>query len=163
MTEPRKYRYKVSLRITHPTMPAEKFTEELGLEPYRTWTVGQPRQTPKGSPLPGIYKNSYWSHSFETPQDGNLEAFLLSVINNLAIHAATFRGVAEAGGHAEFFIGYFMEASNVGLYFDPELQQKCAALGISLSLDIYDPDGPTSGAAQQGVQPEVPASGRSSG
>ena len=147
MTEPRKYRYKVSLRISHPSLPPEQITAILGLEPSRSWTAGQTRRTPKGSPLPGEYKDCYWSHSFDTPMDGELEAFALGVLSNLAIHADTFRGAADSGGKTELFIGLFMETSNVELYFSAALHAKCAELGVCLYLDIYDPDRTDSDAA----------------
>jgi len=147
MAEPRKYRYKVTLRISHPSLRPEQITATLGVEPDRSWTVGQPRKTPKGSPLPGEYKNCYWSHSFPTPSDGELEAFVLGVLNSLSTHADTFRGVADTGGQVELFIGLFMEASNVELYFNTGLHAKCAELGVCLYLDIYDPDRPEADAA----------------
>ena len=147
MSDPRKYRYKLTLRISHPSLPPEQITAALRLEPDRSWTVGSPRKTPKGSPLPGEYKNCFWSHSFDTPADGEFEAFALSVLNSLSTHADTFREVADTGGHAEFFVGIFMETSNVELYLSTGLHAKCVELGISLYLDIYDPDRPESGAA----------------
>lgn len=145
MAEARKYRYKASLRISHPSLSPEEITSSIRLEPSRSWIIGQPRATPTGAPLSGVNKNNFWTHSFAVPDDGALEEFILCVLDEPTGRSQALRMIADTGGKNELFIGLFMETSNVELYFNPKLHSRCGQLGIALYLDIYDPDQPASG------------------
>ena len=131
------YRYSVTLRITHPELLPQLVTSELGLEPHRSWGVGEPRSTPTGSPLPGVRKDSFWSYQFVTPTDGELEQFLLSVVASLSAHADYFQHISSSGGRSELFVGFFMQSRNTGVVLSPQLQEACSALALAVALDIY--------------------------
>jgi Domain of unknown function (DUF4279) len=67
------YRYAISLRVTHPSLDPAEITSALQLTPSRTWRAGEPRTTPKGTPLQGVYSNTFWTRSFvegEFPRKG---------------------------------------------------------------------------------------------
>ena len=51
--------YSISLRVRHPRLATDEWRGALGLRPGRSWVVGEPRTTPIGTPLPGIYNESY--------------------------------------------------------------------------------------------------------
>ena len=137
------YRYRVSLTLTHPTLSAAELGTVLPVRPDHQGTVGEPRQTPKGGPLPGTYKESFWRHSFATPPDANLEGLIARLADSLA---PTLPRLLSGGGKARLFIGLFLQQENIGLELSPELMSQCGALSISLGFDIYGPD-PTEGAA----------------
>ena len=128
--------------MTHPSLPAPHFTAALGLEPRHSGTVGESRRTPKGNPLPGEYKESFWSHSFATPKDSEIESFLITVLEQLSARAAFFSEFQATGGRAQLFIGFFLQTSNTGFSISPGLQRLGASLGISFGFDIYDTDEP---------------------
>lgn len=134
------YRYAVSLRIRHPTWPAAKVSEILGLAPDRTWDVGAPRRTAKGASLEGTNEDSYWTHSFGTFEDANLEAYLDLALDDLSRKADAFARIAETGGQAEFFVGLFLEQWNAGYSISPGMHQRLASLRLALSIDIYSFD-----------------------
>ena len=138
------YRYAVSLRIRHPTWPAVKVSEILGLVPDRTWDVGAPRQTARGMPLEGTNADSYWTHSFGTFEDANLEGYLDSTLDDLSTKAGAFGLIAETGGTAELFVGLFLEQWNTGYSISAGMHQRLASLGLALSIDIYSFDGESS-------------------
>lgn len=55
------YQYVISLRIWHPTFPKEEISEMVGRCAKHSWTVGTPRISPKGNPLGGLHKSTYWT------------------------------------------------------------------------------------------------------
>lgn len=141
------YRYAVSLRIRHPTWPAVKVSEILGLVPDRTWDVGAPRQTARGVSLEGTNADSYWTHSFGTFEDGNLEGYLDLALDELSTKAEAFRLIAETGGTAELFVGLFLEQWNAGYSISSGMHHRLASLGLALSIDIYSVDEQPAGVA----------------
>lgn len=68
----------------------------------------------------------------------------MTLLDSLSAQNDTFRKVADTGGHTELSIGLFMQYFNVELYFKPALHTKLSELGVSIFLDIYDPDKPES-------------------
>ncbi|WP_425500987.1 DUF4279 domain-containing protein [Pseudoxanthomonas gei] len=125
----------------------EFFSSSLGRDPRYSWTVGQPRVTRKGAPLPGIYKETYCSYSFDVPEDDDLPRFLDETLTDLAQHKGLFDKIQESGGKAGFFIGLFTGAFNTGFVLSADLQRRSAALGLSLDFDIYGYGGSSDDAA----------------
>ncbi|MBI4996094.1 MAG: hypothetical protein HZC22_04190 [Rhodocyclales bacterium] len=130
------YRYAVSLRIWHPSENPSGFSAALGLEPRCIDVAGQPRVR-KGKVLEFVPKESYWTHEFDIDIEQDIEDYLLLKANALACHKDFFANICGTGGRAEFFIGLYVEAPNCGVVLSPKLQQKCAALNLSLAFDIY--------------------------
>ena len=137
-----RYRYKVSLAVTHPSLPAEKISAALNLVPAHSGSVGAERRTPKSGPLPGLNRESFWRYSFAAPSDDDLEQFLGLVVAQLEAASAFFKGLIASGGYARLFVGLFLEQENIGIEISSELQRRCSQLGISLGFDIYGPDQP---------------------
>ena len=57
--ERRHYWYSVALRIRHPDMDPQDVTAALGIEPKHAWRAGEARRTPVGTPLTGVYRDTY--------------------------------------------------------------------------------------------------------
>lgn len=136
MKEPR-YRYKVSLAITHPTISAARIGEVLRMEPDHSGSFGGARLTPKGSSLAGTYKESFWRRSLVVPDNDELEQFLASTVEQLEQYSQFFTDLKADGGTARLFVGLFLEQENIGIEISPELQGRCSRLGLSLGFDIY--------------------------
>jgi hypothetical protein len=134
--------FRVAIRVTHPAVLPESITERLGRSPDVTRAVGAPRHTPKGSPLPGVNKESYWL--LRGPESDDLPQ-LLDWANSVLEAAAPFvRELIGTGGRVEFFIGCFVNRQ-LGASLEPSLLSKCAELGAALVFDIYgELAGPTS-------------------
>ena len=135
------YDYKVSLRITHPTMDPSIITNTLGLKPSHSWKAGEPRETPNGENLDGINVQSYWTAQLTngnniSSEKIQLESFLLDKNYLLKQHASFFSSIKESKGNIEYFIGIFGN-KNMGCVFNSELLTSTNDLGIELSLDIY--------------------------
>jgi hypothetical protein len=135
------YRYFLSLRLWHPSLDLSIVTGTLGLSPKYTDTAGKARVR-KGKVLGKIANESYWTHEFDLGSEAeqDLEDCLLIHADQLMQHKALFDSICSTGGGAEFFIGFMLESFNCGFGLSPELQNKCAALNLGLSFDIYDSD-----------------------
>ena len=121
-------------------MPAARIGEVLRMEPDHSGSFGEDRLTPKGNPLPGKYKHSFWRRSLVAPNDDELEQSLASTAEQLEPYSRFFIDLMADGGSARLFIGLFLEQENIGIEISPELQGRCSRLGISLGFDIYGPD-----------------------
>lgn len=131
------YRYKISLRVTHPSLSHQEISTVLGREPRIGWTVGDSRVTPHGHALEGVRKESYWSVSLmEGHSEALIEQALAQCVEPLERHRTFLSRLKEDGGRAELFIGLFGER-NFGLELPPDLLGNCSRLGLALSLDIY--------------------------
>lgn len=138
------YRLCVSLRVSHPTIDPDEVTEVLGTEPFRKWKVGEPRTSPKGTPLEGVTKESFWAcHLHDekrlNSKDQYLEDYLAKLNKRLYPHAKYFESLVNSGGYIEYFIGWF-DGDNVGATFEPTLLKSTADLSIAIGLDIYAGD-----------------------
>ncbi|MDR3458390.1 MAG: DUF4279 domain-containing protein [Verrucomicrobiae bacterium] len=132
------YDYQISLRIVHPAMDPQVFTETLGLQPRIVQKFGDRRSTPTGTLLEGHYQRSYWSSSFIPPDDSDLPSFLAKTVENLRPHRAFFCHIRDTGGSVEFFVGLFTDGVNIGATLPYALLSDLGDMGIDLSLDIYD-------------------------
>ena len=138
--ESQPYRFKISLRLVHPSADLSPCSAEFGLEPSRQWLAGEPRTTPRGNPLEGLRRESYWTAPLETSADKRLEGALARIAQWLEEHDLFMTNHAGSGGSAELFIGFFLESFNTGFSLEPELLAKYASLGVALDFDMYGSD-----------------------
>lgn len=129
--------YELSLQLSHPTADPATFTEALGLDcTGRRILAGEPRSTPKGTPLEGVYPRSHWSHRFQPREAVDLVSHVSSIVAQLEMASEFFRQHAADGGDAELFLGLFVDG-NFDDILPAELLAQLGALGIDLRLDVY--------------------------
>ena len=138
MQSPPSYRFKISLRLRHPTADLSACTNEFGLAPFRQWTVGEARTSPRGKPLDGLWEDSYWTTPLDVQADEDLERALDRTAQWLAPHAPFLALHRASGGTTSLFIGLFLEGFNAGFALPPSLLAGYAALDVALELDLYD-------------------------
>lgn len=130
----------ISLRLRHSEGDVGRLLENWGLEVGRAWIAGRPRTTPGGTPLEGVWPDSY-AYS-PLPAEGTTLAhrlrLILARLEPLADELVAF---AEAGGTCELFVGWHFQR-NSGDMLDWELLRRLADCRLSLSLDIYPEAGP---------------------
>ncbi len=136
-----RYRYKISLRVRHPSMDPAEISSILRLAPSRSWSAGERRTTPSGEPLEGIWPETYWTARVT---EGNwpgkdLPTAVAELLDRLELNRSFLTRVRSEGGSAEFFVGWYLEG-NSGDVFDCGLLARMADLKINLSLDVYPPD-----------------------
>jgi hypothetical protein len=132
------YRYSFSLRLRHPSMDPETITTAIGLVPSRSWRAGDPRSTPKGTPLEGMNKETYWTAAIckgALPETPLPDAIAIS-LDNLSDKRSFLNRVRSEGGTVELFIGWYFDGQS-GDTFSHHLMARAADLGIDFALDIY--------------------------
>lgn len=128
--------FTVSLRVFHPTSSAETVSASLGLVPEFSWSVGQPRATPKGRRLEGIYKDTYCCFTMLPKQQGNFLEALRGLFKALELHGSYLRATREQGGRAELFIGVFSNTT-VGFTLGSSDMSVLQDLALDLSIEVY--------------------------
>jgi len=141
------YRFKVSLAFKHPSADLSGLSKLFGLEPFRQWHVGEPRTSPRGQPLDGTWKDSYWVAHLSPPDGASLEAFLSSTASWLSAHKSFFHQHSAAGGSAYLSVGFFITGLNAGILLDQQLLAQYASLGLALDFDCYSGGDEAGGAA----------------
>lgn len=95
MTE--KARYRISLRITHPSIRHLEISRQLGLEPDFSYTAGDARLSPKGDALGGTREASFWCHEARSG-DVTLELAIASFSQELARSKGFLDSLSSTGG-----------------------------------------------------------------
>lgn len=132
----RRYEFKVSLRLRHPKMNPDVISSELSLSSQFMYMARQRRKTPKGNLLSGFNKDSYWTCEMEYARGEGLADGLRASLSKLEKKSSFLKKFRATGGHAEFFIGWFVN-SNCGEVLDSDLLRRLADLKIDLSFDVY--------------------------
>jgi hypothetical protein len=131
-------RFKVSLRICHPSMDPDRISSIMGMTPRFSWKAGDRRKSRRGTDLPGARKETYWCAElceFSSPPR-KFAAELDKVLDKLQGHRDFLLEVRKQGGRCEFFIGWFCAPMDGGLLPHTTLAGM-ADLGIDLALNIY--------------------------
>jgi len=130
------YSFTVSLRVTHPMWQADRISTALNLRPSVEWSVGSPKTDGAGVPLGGVRDETYWSHSFGEPQQGDVTLFLEQCVAKLATYRDFFDKVVATGGEIELFIGVFGDR-NLGIIIPVDLMEQLSELHLALAFDVY--------------------------
>jgi hypothetical protein len=135
------YTYSISLRIRHPNNDLNYLGSLLKLESNREWIAGEPRKTPKDTPLEGINKESYWCARLpndpESSETCTLEDKLIEWTSNLEEYRAEFDKLLSEGGKIEYFIWIYCD-KNLGFELNHNLLTDIAGLSISIGI-VCDP------------------------
>ena len=131
------YRFRVSVRLLHPSENLTALAGQLGLEPSRSWIAGERRTSARGELLDGRWNHSYSTMPVDAENDEGLEATLERIASFLSEKAQELEQHVSSGGSIELFIGFFQEGFNSGFSLSSELMGKYAALGVRLDFDIY--------------------------
>ncbi len=134
------YTFRVSLRANHPSRDLSFLSELFSLKCRHGWTAGDERVTPKGTPLGGLRKESYWSaHVTEdetSSEQWQLEDILERSVAEVLGQSTELSGFFATGGRLNYFVGLY-GSRNYGLNFSPELMGKLVSAKIELQLDVY--------------------------
>ena len=128
--------YSVSLRVRHPSMDPRQISKALDLKPESSQKAGEPKRTPAGRLLTGVYAHSYWCSVIPHPKRLQLSPFLESLLVRLAPQRHFLARISQGGGSAELFVGWY-SGSNSGEELSWKLLKRLGELYLSLSLDVY--------------------------
>jgi hypothetical protein len=135
------YEFTISLRLRHPSIDPARITQTLAIEPQHTWHAGEPRRTPAGEALEGMYRDSYWmGRLMEEPQLSStrmsVESVLLQTLTHLRRSQGFLERLAAEGGVGELHISLFARA-------DFQLELSAASLlllgrlGLAVALEVH--------------------------
>ena len=135
------YSHIFSLRVAHPSLDPELVTQVLGLKPKRSWRAGERRQTPKGTPLQGVYSEGCWSsnpfeYSWRESTDTSIEDALEELVNYLEPHTAFLKGIGNDGGRVTIWVSS-QSTRNYAVELSPNFLGRLAVLGTSIVYDVY--------------------------
>jgi hypothetical protein len=140
---PQAYYFRVTLALKHPSASLSYLSKALGLEPLREWRSGEPRTSPRGRALEGLWSDSYWAAQLPFPRGAALEEALEQLAADLEPHRSLLQSHRSSGGTAYLLLGVFLEDFNGGFSIAPELLARYASLGLALDFDLYAPEGAT--------------------
>jgi hypothetical protein len=130
-----------SFSLWGDTLDPDVVTAALQRAPSRAFKKGDP--TPSTHRNPNLYRQrGTWQLTSTLPREVPLDRHLRHLLDQLSPHAIQIQAFVRDGYEAEFFCGLFLERWNRGSGLRPSTLSRIAALGASLGLDIYGPDGP---------------------
>jgi hypothetical protein len=125
-------RFLVQLFVVHPAMSPEAISSALGLEAHNAQAAGEPRKTPKGTPLPGIYPDTRWRHSVECAvTDQWFAAEVTRFVDRLEPHRAFLAGLRSTGGKVSVIIQLLGDG-----YLSDEIPATTLAKLVELQLGL---------------------------
>lgn len=135
--ESSRQRFDVELFIVHPTLDPADITAALGLQSLREQRVGEPRRTPNGIPLPGVYRDTRWRHSVRhSVEDQWFADRLTNLVNCLVARKAFLAELRSTGGRASVII-QFLGDGYFGDEIPAETLAKLAELGLDLGIESF--------------------------
>lgn len=133
--EPR--RFTLALFIVHPSLTPEEIEAALGLEEHYVHPVGAPRQTPKGTPLPGRYPDTRWRHCVLHSARGQYFARQLAAFaESLKPHRSFLRRIRNEGGETCLILA-FLGDGHLADNLPSETLATLADLGLDLGIESY--------------------------
>src|SRR5712691_4231879 len=125
-------RFDVELFIVHPSLKPAEITETLGMEAQPAHRVGDRRRTPKGTTLPGNYRDTRWRHSIRYDvEDQWFAETVAEFVDRLQPHKPFIRHLRSTGGRASVIIQFFGDG-----YFGDEISRETLAKLADLDLDF---------------------------
>ena len=125
-------RFDVELFIVHPTLDPREIGAALGLEASFSCRVGDQRKTPKGRPLPSVYRDTRWRHSRRHETSGQWFADKVAeLIDHIEPRKAFLKELKSTGGKACLILQFLGDG-----YFGDEIPQTNLARLIDLELDF---------------------------
>ena len=129
-------RYSARILIKHPDIDPARITEALRLKPNMSHLAGSPRMTPKGGPLPGVYKESAWSHWYRVERNRLFFSEVGKLLDWLEPHKDFLRGIVDSGGTIDIIL-HLPGDTNIGDHFRWQDMARLAALRIDLGIEVF--------------------------
>ncbi len=146
------YEFIISLRILHPTIDPATITQTLGIEPQHSWKAGDPRRSPAGGELEGVFRQSYWTgRLMEKPQLSSerlsVESVLVQILSQLRRAHDFLEQLNTDGGVAELLVSLYAR-ENFRLDLSAESLALLGRLRLAVVLEVH-PHSPHSASVSQ--------------
>lgn len=154
------FSFHISLRVSHPSLATDEWPKALRLRAGRSWVAGEPRATPTGRQLSGVYRQSYCY--FDLKDGVGADEFgraLRSATQRIARHANLARRWRRHRGTLEYYVT-ISGKDDMGLEIDPILLVEIGRLGIVLGIEAFATRQRRSTAEHQASKPALRARGK---
>ena len=128
--------FGIVLLIKHPSLDPALITSQLKLKPFSSAKAGEPRSTPKGTLLPGIWSETSWNHIFKYNRKLPLFDELERLLIQLSAHKGFFQKISNEGGHAEVYLqlpGKIHHGSSA----KPSMLALITELGLHFGIEVF--------------------------
>jgi hypothetical protein len=129
-------RFKIRLLIRHPNIDPDRITRTLQLTPHLSAMMGSVRKGPKGAALPGLHKDSVWSHSFRVERNRFFFSDAVKLIDKLEPHRAFLVEIDKSGGSISMVLDLPGD-TNIGDVFPWREMARLCDLRINLSIEVF--------------------------
>jgi len=130
-------RFDIELFVVHPTLRPNEISRALDLVAHFSQAVGEPRKTPKGTPLPGVCRDTRWRYTRQyTVSEQWFAQELAQFVENLRPRSEALAKLQASGGVTALIIvflgdGYFGDA------IDHDTLSAIVELGLSLEIECH--------------------------
>ena len=123
--------------IVHPTLDPAEIAAALGLEAEFSHRVGDRRKTPKGTSLPGTYRDTRWRHcrDYETPNQWFAEK-VAELVDCLEPYKSFLRSLRSSGGSACVIV-QFLGDGYFGNEIPCDLLTRLGDLALDFGIECY--------------------------
>jgi hypothetical protein len=129
-------RYSVRLLIKHPNIDPIQITDALRLKPNSSGVGDSPRMTSAGKALPGVNKESNWSHWFRVEKNRLFFSDVVKLIDKLEPHRDFMHEIVNGGGDISLIVSLPGDI-NIGDNFRWQDMARLSALGIELGIEVF--------------------------
>ena len=131
------YLFRIVLQMFHPCMHASMVTGALGVEPKRSWNVGEARKTLTGKALEGTYPQTAWSISERVERRRDFYNATLEFVGRvLEPHADFLACFIKTGGRINLNV-QLVGDTNIGDVLEPDHLATLSRLGIALGVEVF--------------------------
>ena len=124
------------LLISHPTIDPAVITRKLGLAPTFPKQAGEPRKTPTGTKLPGVWPDSRWNGELSYLDDMDVEQAISAFLAAVEPSKAFWRSLAQEDARCELIVSLY-GGRYQGMTLAAASLRRLAEINIALGLEIY--------------------------
>lgn len=128
--------HSITVLIVHPRSDLSRLSDETGLEPLRSWRVGDARFTPQGTPLPGTWHDSRWTYVWKFDREGNFEESIRLALGKM-LAARTFLKELRASGGRLLLIIRLPGREHQGGEISNEVISLLGEYGFALGIEVF--------------------------
>ena len=128
--------FTMSFRVWHPTRAASDVISVLNLPVWFAHSVGEPRRTPKGAPLAGVYGETYCCFLLQEKTRDRLDKCVARWCELLQTHDDFLQDFRHTGGKIEFYVSIFLDDDR-GFELNNEMLKRMDDAGLGLSIEMY--------------------------
>ena len=131
-------RFRVSLHVSHPSLPAQDIAVSFALKLRYARSVGEPRMTKQGKALGGLYAQTDISFAVSDGVMSNDDVMVGEFVNQAldTLPLSALDRIVSSGGSCFFFLGVYSDANSL-CDFDAKILSRLAKHSIGLKLDFY--------------------------